>query len=50
MLAILEARGLEVPAQVRERTLATTDLDALNRWIRRAAVVSTPAELFTTAS
>ncbi|WP_437854667.1 hypothetical protein [Sorangium sp. So ce363] len=48
VLAILEARGLEVPAEVRERVLASTDLDELDRWIRRAAVISDAQELLAT--
>ncbi|WP_437965998.1 hypothetical protein WMF04_41235 [Sorangium sp. So ce260] len=48
VLAILEARGLDVPAEVRERVLASTDLAELDRWIRRAAVVSDARELLVT--
>ncbi|WP_437742521.1 hypothetical protein WME73_45255 [Sorangium sp. So ce302] len=48
VLAFLEARGLEVPVEVRERVLASTDLDELDRWIRRAAVVSDAWELLAT--
>ncbi|WP_437905368.1 hypothetical protein WME95_44870 [Sorangium sp. So ce327] len=48
VLAVLEARGLEVPVEVRERVLASTDLDELDRWIRRAAVVSDARELLAT--
>ncbi|WP_437748120.1 hypothetical protein WMF39_45405 [Sorangium sp. So ce1504] len=48
VLAILEARGLEVPAEVRERVLASTDIDELDRWIRRAAVISDAQELLAT--
>ncbi|WP_437607560.1 hypothetical protein WMF20_42910 [Sorangium sp. So ce834] len=45
VVTFLEARGLEVPAEVRERILASTDLAELDRWIRRAAVVSDAREL-----
>ncbi|KYG03116.1 hypothetical protein BE21_53390 [Sorangium cellulosum] len=45
VIAVLEARGLEVPADVRERVLASTDLAELDRWIRRAAVVTNAREL-----
>ncbi|AUX27447.1 hypothetical protein SOCEGT47_080370 [Sorangium cellulosum] len=45
VLAFLEARGLEVPAEVRERVLASTDVAELDRWIRRAAVVHHATEL-----
>ena len=48
VLAFLEARGLEVPAEVRERVLASTDLAELDRWIRRAASVSDARELLAT--
>ena len=49
MLAVLEARGLAVPAEVRERVLASKDLDELDRWIRRAAIVSDAKDLFVTS-
>ncbi|MGK3985836.1 hypothetical protein WME99_22505 [Sorangium sp. So ce136] len=48
VLAFLEARGLEIPADVRERVLASTDLAELDRWIRRAAVVCDARELLAT--
>ncbi|WP_437586976.1 hypothetical protein [Sorangium sp. So ce1000] len=48
VLAVLEARGLEVPAEVRERVLASTDLAELDRWIRRAAVIRDASELLAT--
>ncbi|WP_437812862.1 hypothetical protein [Sorangium sp. So ce1078] len=48
VLAFLEARGLEVPAEVRERVLASTDLAELDRWIRRAAAVTDARELLAT--
>ncbi|WP_437576659.1 hypothetical protein [Sorangium sp. So ce887] len=48
VLAVLEARGLEVPAEVRERVLASTDLAELDRWVRRVAVVSDARELLAT--
>jgi hypothetical protein len=50
VLAFLEARGLEIPAEVRERVLASTDLAELDRWIRRATVVSDASELLVTTS
>ncbi len=46
VLAVLEARGLELPNDVQERVLASTDLAELDRWIRRAAVVSDARQLF----
>ncbi|WP_437896412.1 hypothetical protein [Sorangium sp. So ce124] len=48
VLVFLEARGLEVPAEVRERVLASTDIDELDRWVRRAAVISDARELLAT--
>ena len=48
VLAFLEARGLEVPAEVRERVLASTDVAELDRWIRRAASVGDARELLAT--
>ncbi|WP_437608182.1 hypothetical protein WMF20_46360 [Sorangium sp. So ce834] len=48
VLAFLEARGLEVPADVQERVLASTDIAELDRWVRRAAVVSDARELLAT--
>ncbi|WP_437492043.1 hypothetical protein WME75_16925 [Sorangium sp. So ce1014] len=48
VLAFLEARGLEVPVDVRERVLASTDIAELDRWIRRAAVVSDARALLAT--
>ncbi|KYG01793.1 hypothetical protein BE21_55875 [Sorangium cellulosum] len=48
VLAVLETRGLEIPAEVRERVLASTDLAELDRWIRRAAVVGDARELLAT--
>jgi hypothetical protein len=50
VLAFLDARGLEVPAEVRERVLASTDLAELDLWIRRAAVVTDARELLATTS
>ncbi|WP_437732148.1 hypothetical protein [Sorangium sp. So ce1335] len=48
MLAFLEARGLGIPVDVRQRVLASTDIDALDRWVRRAAVVSDARDLLAT--
>jgi hypothetical protein len=48
VLAVLEARGLEVPVEVRAHVLASTDLDELDRWIRRAAVISDARDLLAT--
>ena len=46
VIAFLEARGLEVSADVRERVLGSTDVAELDRWIRRAAVVTEAKQLF----
>jgi 3-methyladenine DNA glycosylase AlkC len=37
LLAILDARGIQVPDEVRETITGCTDLDQLEAWIRRAA-------------
>lgn len=39
ILTVLGARGLDVPAAVRERIEETHDLDQLTTWLRRAATV-----------
>jgi hypothetical protein len=46
VLAFLDARGVEVPDQVRERIAGCTDLGQLDRWVRRAATASNVDELF----
>jgi hypothetical protein len=45
VLAFLEARGLEIPAAVRERVLACTDISILDRWISRAVTAKTALEV-----
>ncbi|WP_437306891.1 hypothetical protein [Sorangium sp. So ce388] len=45
VLAVLEARGLEVPVEVRERVVASTDLAELDCWLRRAVVVRAAREI-----
>ncbi|AUX46759.1 hypothetical protein SOCE26_082680 [Sorangium cellulosum] len=50
VLTFLEARGLEVPADVRERVLASTDLAELDLWVRRAAVINDARELLSSAT
>ncbi|AKT38701.1 hypothetical protein [Chondromyces crocatus] len=47
VIAVLEARELEVAQDVRERILGSTDLAELDGWIRRAALVRDARELFT---
>ena len=46
VLAVLEARGLAVSDAQRERITITTDLETLDRWVRRTATVSSTDELF----
>lgn len=46
VLEFLEARGLSVSADQRERILATKDIETLTRWVRRAATVASADSLF----
>jgi hypothetical protein len=46
VLEFLDARGLTIPDEVRQRVQSTTDLEQLRHWIRRAAVITTADELF----
>jgi hypothetical protein len=46
VLAFLEARGIEVPNDVRERILVCTDLSELDTWVSRAATATKVQELF----
>ncbi|TDD77629.1 hypothetical protein [Actinomadura rubrisoli] len=46
ILLVLDARGVAVPDNVRERVTSCTDLDQLERLIRRAAVIESGEELF----
>jgi uncharacterized ferritin-like protein (DUF455 family) len=46
VLAVLETRGLPIPDAVRQRVQASTDAAELDRWHRRAVLVSTAAEIF----
>jgi hypothetical protein len=46
VVTVLETRGIEVPADVRERIAACTDLDQLTTWVRRAVTVRTAQDLF----
>jgi len=46
VLEFLEARGLAVSEAQRERILATSDLELLARWVRRAATVTSSDALF----
>ena len=46
VLAILDARGVEVPDEVREDIAGCTDLDQLDTWVRRAVTANKVHELF----
>jgi hypothetical protein len=46
LLSVMSARGLEVTEQLRERVLACTDLETLDRWIRRAVTAPTLDDVF----
>ncbi len=46
VLEILEARAFTVSDTLRERVHGSTDLEQLRHWVRRAAVVKGPDELF----
>jgi len=46
LLAVLAARGIEVPDDARETITASTDLDQLEEWVRRAAIATTIEDLF----
>lgn len=45
VLLVLQARGVTVPAAVRERILAQKDRGQLERWLQKAAVASSLAEV-----
>ncbi|WP_285494210.1 hypothetical protein [Actinomadura sp. NBRC 104425] len=46
VLLILEARGITVTDEQRQRVLTCTDLQQLETWVRRAATISSADELF----
>jgi hypothetical protein len=46
VLGVLEARGIPVSDEARERITACTDLDELDAWVRRAVTVTSVDELF----
>jgi hypothetical protein len=46
VLAFLEARGISVTDEQRERILECDDLERLGVWVRRAATVADASELF----
>ena len=39
LLAVLDARGIEVPDDIRDRITTCTEFDQLDIWIRRAATI-----------
>ena len=45
VLTVLDARGVPVPAAVREQILACTDLAQLDAWLRTAATATAAADL-----
>jgi hypothetical protein len=45
ILKVLEARGLEVPEEVRAEIGACTDLDRLDAWLRAAATATSARDL-----
>lgn len=46
LLAVLVARGIDVPDEARARITACTDLDLLEVWVRRAVTIDSIDELF----
>ena len=46
VLAVLEARGIDVPDEARTRIVECTDLDQLDTWVRRAATAESIEDLF----
>jgi hypothetical protein len=46
LLEVLDARGIEVDAEARQRILACKDLVQLKAWLRKAVTVSSVQELF----
>jgi hypothetical protein len=46
VLAVLDARGIDVPAEALARITSCTDLEQLDAWVRRAATANTIHELF----
>ncbi|MFB6848159.1 hypothetical protein ACFCXS_25380 [Streptomyces sp. NPDC056373] len=46
ILRFLEARGVSVPQEARDRIAGCTDLDLLNRWLDRTPHVESVDELF----
>lgn len=45
-LVVLEARGIDVPDEIRERITACDDPELLRRWLTRAATAPSAEEIF----
>lgn len=45
ILTVLDARGIEVPDQVRETITSCDDLDQLQKWLRQAVEINRADEL-----
>lgn len=48
LLRALGARGVEVPAKVREQVLSCADISQLDIWVDRAATATSLEEVFGT--
>jgi hypothetical protein len=48
LLEILDARNIPVPAPIRARILATTDIPTLAQWLTRAITAASLAEVLDT--
>lgn len=46
VLRILQRRQIDVPADLRDRILASTDLDELGTWLDRSYKITEAGELF----
>ncbi|MFI6299610.1 hypothetical protein ACIBEJ_49005 [Nonomuraea sp. NPDC050790] len=46
VIKVLKARGIPVTDQQQERIQACSDADTLDRWVKRAGLVTTANELF----
>jgi predicted transposase YdaD len=46
LLTVLDARGLVVSAEQKERITTCTDLELLGRWLRKAVTARSAEELF----
>ncbi|MEV6546067.1 hypothetical protein [Streptomyces sp. NPDC051665] len=50
ILRILRGRQIDVPDDIRDRILASTDIDALGTWLDRSYEIADVRELFTEES